>query len=114
MISQSLHPPGCLAAVYLRFAPVQAIPSPPSSGLGWRGAGVGRGEIGVDQWSEWQDARETYSAIPGFAKQVDRTPAKVSFSDLPAGKGFQIEAKLVSPEGQETLPKLDRLIANFE
>ena len=59
-------------------------------------------------------ARETYSAIPGLAKQIDRRPARVSFSDLPAGKGFQIEVKLVSPEGQETLPKLDQLIATFE
>ena len=72
------------------------------------------GDGQIDQWSEWQDARETYSAIPGFAKQVDRRPAKVSFSDLPAGKGFQIEVKLVSLEGQEVLPKLDQLIATFE
>jgi hypothetical protein len=72
------------------------------------------GDGQIDQWSEWQDTRETYSAIPGFAKQVDRTPAKVSLSDLPAGKGFQIEVKLVSPEGVEALPKLDQLTARFE
>ena len=72
------------------------------------------GDGQIDQWSDWEDARETYSAIPGFAKQVDRRPAKLSFSDLPAGKGFQIEVKLVSLEGQEVLPKLDQLIATFE
>ena len=72
------------------------------------------GDGQIDQWSEWQDARETYSAVPGFAKQVDRTPAKVSFSDLPAGKGFQIEVKLVSPEGVEVLPKLDQLTVTFK
>ena len=78
-------------------------------------AGVDKdGDGQVDQWSDWQDTRETYSAIPGFAKQVDRTPAKVSFSNLPAGKGFRVEVKLVSPEGVETRPKLDQLIATFK
>ena len=39
-------------------------------------AGVDQdGDGEIDQWAEWQDARETYSAVPGFAKQVDRTPA---------------------------------------
>jgi hypothetical protein len=78
-------------------------------------AGVDQdGDGRIDRWSAWQDARETYASIPGFAKQVDRTPAKVSFSDLPAGKGFQIEVKLSSPEGHKSLPKLDQLIATFE
>ena len=71
------------------------------------------GDGRIDHWSKWQDTRETYSSIPGFAKQVDRTPAKVSFPDLPAGKGFQIEVKLLSPEGHKSLPKLDQLIATF-
>ena len=69
---------------------------------------------GIDHWSKWQDTRETYSSIPGFAKQVDRTPAKLSFSDLPVGKGFQIEVKLLSPEGHKSLPKIDQLIATFD
>ena len=78
-------------------------------------AGVDQdGDGRIDHWSKWQDTRETYSSILGFAKQVDRTPAKVSFSDLPAGKGFQIEVKLLSPEGHKSLPKLDQLIATFE
>ena len=72
------------------------------------------GDGGIDHWSKWQDTRETYSSIPGFAKQVDRTPAKLSFSDLPAGKGFQIELKLSSSEDHKSLPKLDQLIATFE
>ena len=72
------------------------------------------GDGKIDQWSEWQDARESYSSIPGFAKQVARAPATVSFPGLPAGKGFQIEVKLSSPKGTETLPKLDQLIATFK
>ena len=78
-------------------------------------AGVDQdGDGRIDHWSKWQDTRETYSSIPGFAKQVDRTPAKVSFSDLPAGKGFQIEVKLLASEDHKSLPKLDQLIATFE
>jgi len=78
-------------------------------------AGVDQdGDGRIDHWSKWQDTGETYSSIPGFAKQVDRTPAKVSFSDLPAGKGFQIEVKLSSSEDHKSLPKLDQLIATFE
>jgi hypothetical protein len=78
-------------------------------------AGVDQdGDGRIDHWSKWQDTRETYSSIPGFAKQVDRTPAKMSFADLPAGKGFQIEVKLLSPEGHKSLPKLDQLIATFD
>ena len=57
---------------------------------------------------------ESYSSIPGFAKQVARAPATVSFPGLPAGKGFQIEVRLSSPKGTETLPKLDQLIATFK
>ena len=72
------------------------------------------GDGKVDHWSKWHETRETYASIPGFAKQVDRTPAKVSFADLPAGKGFQIEVKLLSPEGHKSLPKLDQLIATFD
>lgn len=78
-------------------------------------AGVDQdGDGRIDRWSNWQSTRETYSPVSGFAKQVDRTPAKVSFPDLPAGKGFQIEVKLLSPEGHKSLPKLDQLIATFE
>ena len=36
-----------------------------------------------------------------------------SGDDLQAGIGFQIEVKLVSPEGHESLPNLDQLVATF-
>lgn len=63
---------------------------------------------------KWQDTKETYSKIKGFAKQVARKPAKVSFPDLPAGKGFQVEMKLLAEEDDKVLPKIDQLIATFE
>ena len=78
-------------------------------------AGVDKdGDGKIDQWSKWQDAEETYSIIKGFSKQVDRKPAKVSFSDFPAGKGFQVEIKLIAGEDDTVLPKIDQLIATFE
>ena len=70
--------------------------------------------ITIDQWSKWQDAEETYAKIKGFSKQVDRKPAKVSFSDFPAGKGFQIEMKLLAGEDDTVLPKIDQVIATFD
>ena len=77
-------------------------------------AGVDKdGDDKIDQWSKWQNAEETYSIIKGFSKQVDRKPAKVSFSDLPAGKGFQVEIKLFADEDDVVLPKIDQLIATF-
>ena len=72
------------------------------------------GDGKIDQWSKWQNASETYSIIKGFSKQVDRKPAKVSFSDLPTGKGFQVEIKLIAGEDDTVLPKIDQLIATFE
>jgi hypothetical protein len=78
-------------------------------------AGVDKdGDGKIDQWSKWQNAEETYSIIKGFSKQVDRKPAKVSFSDLPAGKGFQIEINLLAGEDDTVLPKIDQLIATFD
>ena len=78
-------------------------------------AGVDKdGDGKIDQWSKWQDASETYGIIKGFSKQVDRKPAKVFFSDLPAGKGFQVEIKLIAGEDDTVLPKIDQLIATFE
>ena len=72
------------------------------------------GDEKIDQWSKWQEAEETYSIIKGFSKLVDRKPAKFSFSDLPAGKGFQVEFKLLAGEDDTVLPKIDQLIAAFE
>jgi hypothetical protein len=78
-------------------------------------AGVDKdGDGKIDKWSKWQDAEETYSKIKGFSKQVDCKPAKVSFSDLPAGRGFQVEIKLHAGEDDTVLPKIDQLIAYFE
>ena len=72
------------------------------------------GDGKIDHWTKWQDTKETYSKIKGFSKQVDRKPAKVPFSDLPTGKGFQIEMKLLAGEDDKVLPKIDQLIATFE
>ena len=78
-------------------------------------AGVDKdGDSKIDQWSKWQNASETYGKIKGFSKQVDRKPAKVSFSDLPSGKGFQVEIKLLAGEDDIVLPKIDQLIATFD
>jgi hypothetical protein len=39
----------------------------------------------IDQWTAWQTVKEPYDYIPGFSKQVAKTPAKMDLSSLPDG-----------------------------
>ena len=48
----------------------------------------------IDQWTDWQRVSEQYSYIPGFAKQIARTPAALDLSSLPAGYNFCLNSKL--------------------
>ena len=45
----------------------------------------------IDQWTDWTELKESYDYIPGFSKQIARTPAELDLSKLPAGYGFQIQ-----------------------
>jgi hypothetical protein len=66
------------------------------------------GDGSVEEWTDWQTIRETYSRKPGFARVVERSPARLDCSDLPAGQGlaFQLEA---TPGDDGTPPVLDRV-----
>ena len=65
----------------------------------------------VNQWTDWQEVIETYAAVPGFAKQVSKTPAKMDLSGLPEGYGFQFEFRLTETAKNESKPQLDRVSA---
>lgn len=67
----------------------------------------------IDQWSEWQQVRESYDYISGFAKQVARTPAKLDLSKLPEGYGFQFEMKLTDTTENASKPLLDKVSVTF-
>jgi hypothetical protein len=88
------------------------------------GENVGRVEarVGVDtdkdgttnQWTEWQELKETYDHMPGFAKQISKTPAELDLSSLPEGFGFQMELKLTDTTESASKPILDKLTLTFE
>lgn len=67
----------------------------------------------VDQWTDWQQVKESYDHTPGFAKQVAKTPAQLDLSGLPAGFGFQFEVKLKDTTENESKPILDKIELQF-
>ena len=87
------------------------------------GPWVGRVEarVGVDtdndgkinRWTGWQELNETYDHMPGFAKQIRKTPAELDLSALPAGHAFRVEVKITDTTDNESKPILDKLILTF-
>ncbi|WP_145062826.1 glycoside hydrolase family protein [Adhaeretor mobilis] len=72
------------------------------------------GDGSVDHWGDWQRVKETYDYTPGFAKQIQKTPASIDLSDLPAGFGFQFEVKVTDTTENKSKPKLDKVTLTFE
>ena len=68
----------------------------------------------IDQWSEWQEVKESYDYTPGFAKQVAKTPAKMDLSKLPEGYGFQYEVKVKNTTKNGSKPILDKVSLHFK
>jgi hypothetical protein len=67
----------------------------------------------INEWTPWQEVHEKYDYIPGFAKQVAKTPAALDLSKLPAGYGFQVELKTTETAGNGTKPIIDKLALSF-
>ncbi|MDA9260367.1 hypothetical protein N9P58_00710 [Puniceicoccaceae bacterium] len=67
----------------------------------------------VNEWTDWQEVNETYAAIPGFAKQVAKTPAQLDLSSLPEGYGFQFEVKISDTTTNDSKPILDQVSLTF-
>lgn len=68
----------------------------------------------IDQWTEWATIKESYDHVPGFAKQVSRTPAELDLSKLPEGFGYQFEIKLEDTTENESKPVLDAVELMFD
>ena len=71
------------------------------------------GDGKVDHLSQWQEVRESYDYIPGFAKQVARKPAKADLSGLPPGYGFQLQVRLTDTTQNKSKPILEQLTVRF-
>ncbi|TWU58594.1 Glycosyl hydrolases family 43 [Rubripirellula tenax] len=67
----------------------------------------------IDQWSDWSAVKESYDYIPGFAKQIARTPATLDLSQLPDGYGFQFEIKIKDTTENLSKPILDKIEIKF-
>jgi hypothetical protein len=67
----------------------------------------------VDQWSDWEEVKEIYSEVAGFAKQVAKTPAKMDLSKLPEGYGFQFEVKVGEANKNGSKAILDKVSLSF-
>ncbi|MGJ8723204.1 MAG: hypothetical protein ACSHYB_01500 [Roseibacillus sp.] len=67
----------------------------------------------IDNWTDWQEAKESYDHIPGFSKQIATTPAEIDLSSLPEGFGFQLEVKMTDTTENRSKPILDSLQLKF-
>lgn len=53
----------------------------------------------IDQWTPFQRMKESYSHKEGFARVVERTPARLDVSGLEPGYSFKLELKLAKNNG---------------
>ncbi|MEM8955878.1 MAG: family 43 glycosylhydrolase [Verrucomicrobiota bacterium] len=72
------------------------------------------GDGTIDQWTDWQEVRESYSQKPGFARVVETTPATIDLSSLPEGQGFQFEFKVNDTTEGKAPPTIDQVILAFD
>ena len=72
------------------------------------------GDKVVDEWTEWHSVKESYELVPGFSKQVSKTPAQLGLSVLSEGFGFQFEIRLADITENEAKPILDRIQIDFK
>jgi hypothetical protein len=68
----------------------------------------------ADTWSDWQEVSEQYDHIEGFSKQIQRIPASMDLSKLPAGHGFCFELRLEDTTDNPSKPMLDSMEISFE
>ncbi len=68
----------------------------------------------IDQWSSWQAVRESYDYLPGFSKQVKKTPARADLTSLPAGYGFQAELRITDSTKNKSKPMIRSLEFSFK
>lgn len=68
----------------------------------------------IDQWTPWQEVKETYKQRKGFAKQIDKTPAAIDLTSLPAGHGFAFEFRVTDTTDNKSKPMIDRVTLRFK
>lgn len=72
----------------------------------------GDGEINT--WTEWQEVKEHYDYVEGLSKHVQRTPASIDLSELPAGLGFCFEFQTEDSTPNKSKPLIERVQLTFD
>ena len=67
----------------------------------------------IEEWTDWTELKESYDYIPGFSKQIARTPAELDLSELPAGYGIQIQLRLTDSTENKSKPIIQRMSVSF-
>ena len=68
----------------------------------------------ADTWGDWAELKESYDHIEGFSKQIQRIPASMDLSELPAGYGFCFELKLQDTTENASKPMLESVEISFK
>lgn len=68
----------------------------------------------ADEWTEWQEVKESYDYIDGFSKQVAKTPASMDVSGLPKAFGFQVELKITDTTENKSRPVIEGIELELE
>lgn len=68
----------------------------------------------LDTWTPGNEVKEHYKQRPGFAKQVDKTPAIQNLESLPAGYGFGFELRLTDTTENKSKPMIDRVTLEWK
>ncbi|WDE99009.1 hypothetical protein PQO03_14320 [Lentisphaera profundi] len=87
-------------------------------GVEARAGADSNGDGKIDQWTDWQKIKESYSQKPGFARIVDVEVASLNCSDLAASQSFQFEFRTSGIHNKlknEIIhPVIDRVELNFK
>lgn len=67
----------------------------------------------IDEWTDWTKVQESYDYIPGYSKQIAKTPAELDLSSLPAGYGFQMSLRLTDSTENKSKPIVERVTLSF-
>lgn len=68
----------------------------------------------IDKWTDWQEVKERYDYIPGFAKQIKRLPAELDTSSLPSGYGFAFAFRATDTTENTSKPVIEMVTLDFE
>ncbi len=72
------------------------------------------GDGKVDQWTDWQEVKETYDHKPGFVRIMETTPASIDLKSLSAGYGFKYEFKMTDTTENKSKPIMEQVKLTFQ